>query len=96
MSDWKTEYERRVRAVVQKKLGSYASVDSADVVTIVENFNEGYACCGGRDPDCYCSFAESASHELRIHVGAHSYTYYSDKYGKGALVQFLDDLMGVE
>lgn len=30
------------------------------------NFSQGYACCGGRDPDCYCSFAESPSAEVSI------------------------------
>lgn len=29
-------------------------------------FKEGYACCGGRDPDCYCSFAESPSADIEI------------------------------
>lgn len=29
-------------------------------------FDEGYACCGGRDPDCYCSFAESPSANVEI------------------------------
>lgn len=35
-------------------------------VTVEMNFNEGYACCGGNDPDCYCSFAESPSAEVQI------------------------------
>lgn len=30
------------------------------------NFSEGFACCGGSDPDCYCSFAESPSAEVSI------------------------------
>lgn len=29
-------------------------------------FNEGYACCGGTDPHCYCSFAESPSANVEI------------------------------
>lgn len=29
-------------------------------------FNEGYACCGGTDPDCYCSLAESPSASVEI------------------------------
>jgi uncharacterized protein (DUF779 family) len=30
-------------------------------------FNKGFACCGGSDPNCYCSLAESPSAEVRIH-----------------------------
>lgn len=37
-----------------------------DSVTVHFNFNRGYACCGGSDPDCYCSYAESPSAEVVI------------------------------
>lgn len=30
--------------------------------------NEGYACCGGRDPQCYCSYAESPSAYIGITI----------------------------
>lgn len=96
MSDWKTEYERRVRAVVQKRIGSFGTVDPDAEVHITESFSEGYACCGGRDPDCYCSFVEPASHEVIVAAGQYSTTYYSDKYGPSATVSFLNDLMEVE
>ena len=35
-------------------------------VRVEMEFNEGYACCGGRDPHCYCSFAESPSASVVI------------------------------
>ena len=35
-------------------------------VTVEMNFNEGYACCGGSDPDCYCSYAESPSSDVTV------------------------------
>ena len=35
-------------------------------VKVEMEFDEGYACCGGRDPDCYCSFAESPSANVSI------------------------------
>lgn len=35
-------------------------------VTVEMNFNEGYACCGGGDPECYCSLAESPSANVVI------------------------------
>lgn len=42
-----------------------ATIESVSIDT---RFNEGYACCGGADPNCYCSFAESASMYLTITV----------------------------
>lgn len=35
-------------------------------VKVEMEFNEGYACCGGSDPNCYCSFAESPSATVSI------------------------------
>jgi hypothetical protein len=35
-------------------------------VKVEMEFNEGYACCGGSDPDCYCSYAESPSANVAI------------------------------
>lgn len=35
-------------------------------VTVEMDFNEGYACCGGTDPDCYCSFAESPKSDVVV------------------------------
>ena len=37
-----------------------------DTVKVDMVFSEGYACCGGSDPDCYCSFAESPSADVVI------------------------------
>lgn len=37
-----------------------------DTVQVKFNFDEGYPCCGGRDPDCYCSMAESPSADVQI------------------------------
>lgn len=41
------------------------SIDRSTVKVAME-FDQGYACCGGRDPDCYCSFAESPSASVEI------------------------------
>lgn len=35
-------------------------------VSVSFYFNEGYNCCGGSDPLCYCSFAESPSASVRV------------------------------
>ena len=45
--------------------GRYGNIDP-ETVKVSFNFNEGYACCGGSDPDCYCSFAESPRAEVVI------------------------------
>lgn len=37
-----------------------------DTVKVEMEFNEGYACCGGTDPDCYCSLAESPTANVKI------------------------------
>lgn len=35
-------------------------------VRVEFHFEEGYSCCGGRDPSCYCSYAQSPVAEVRI------------------------------
>lgn len=35
-------------------------------VSVEMDFSEGYACCGGSNPNCYCSFAESPRAEVVI------------------------------
>lgn len=46
-------------------------------VLVSMDFSEGYACCGGRNPECYCSLAESPKAEVNI-TGTFDET---DKYG---------------
>lgn len=41
------------------------SVDPATVVVQMD-FSDGYACCGGSDPSCYCSQAESPVAQVTI------------------------------
>lgn len=35
-------------------------------IDIGMDFSEGYGCCGGTDPDCYCSLAESPAADVSI------------------------------
>lgn len=37
-------------------------------VALETNYDEGYPCCGGRDPGCYCSLATSASLDLIVTI----------------------------
>ena len=42
-----------------------SDIDWESVHVAIE-FNEGFACCGGSNPDCYCSYAESPSASVVI------------------------------
>ncbi len=57
-------YEDAVRKWGATKLDGYSNIrgkyDEASVSVDFE-LDSGYACCGGSDPNCYCSFAESPS-----------------------------------
>lgn len=46
-------------------------------VTVEMQFNEGFACCGGRDPDCYCSYFESPSASVQIRGRSKSERIYT-------------------
>lgn len=61
------KYDEALREWGARKLeaAGYGDVNRQSVIVEME-FNEGYACCGGRDPDCYCSFAESPSASVMI------------------------------
>jgi len=52
---------------VSKLQESYPKVTFIpSTVTVEMDFNEGYACCNGTDPLCYCSFAESPRSDVRV------------------------------
>ena len=44
----------------------YSDIRVVGPITVRMNFDEGYACCGGTNDGCYCSFAESPSADVRI------------------------------
>lgn len=66
------KYEEALRKWGERKLHTSgrgpwgAEADSFDLVTVSTYFNEGYACCGGADPLCYCSFYESPSASVEV------------------------------
>jgi hypothetical protein len=56
----------------------YPSIDIDPAsVSVGMDFNAGFACCGGRDPDCYCSFAESPSATVKITGEGRDLRYHS-------------------
>lgn len=64
------KYETALQLWGAEKLSAYNPTLRDEIslpsVSVNFNFNEGYACCGGSDPDCYCSFAESPSAEAQV------------------------------
>jgi hypothetical protein len=63
------QYEDALREWGARKLEASYRVHKSETVSrpsvvVKFTFNKGYACCGGTDPDCYCSFAESPSAEV--------------------------------
>lgn len=63
------------------KLSIYSGIRGKfDPASVAVDFgvNEGFACCGGSDPDCYCSFAEAPYLKADI-------TYRTLKGGNGRI-----------
>ncbi|QOI67539.1 hypothetical protein SEA_BEUFFERT_164 [Streptomyces phage Beuffert] len=63
------QYEKALKTWGAKRLSTPRKTVNPDIVTVEMEFNEGYACCGGRDPNCYCSYAESPSANVVITAG---------------------------
>jgi len=49
----------------RKLLVVYPGTEYSEVEVDVD-IDPGYNCCGGSDPDCYCSYAESPSMQIEI------------------------------
>lgn len=65
------KYEDALKVWGAKKLVEQnrgVKVEKIDVesVKVEFEFDEGYACCGGSDPNCYCSFAEPPTANVKI------------------------------
>lgn len=61
-------YEEAVRIWALKNMSRYKIRKEIVEDSVSVNFvlDEGFGCCGGTDPDCYCSFAESPSCKAEI------------------------------
>lgn len=64
-------YEKALKLWGRKKLAERFPSEKIhlDDVQVEMEFYQGYACCGGTDPLCYCSFAESPSALVVIRAG---------------------------
>jgi hypothetical protein len=60
-------YEAALKAWGAKRLERTIAgqIDPA-TVEVRMKFDAGFACCGGRDPECYCSFATSPTADILI------------------------------
>jgi hypothetical protein len=63
-------YDEAVKVWGAGRLSCWSCRDTARIdtstVTVEFDFDEGYACCGGTDPSCYCSFAEAPRADVLI------------------------------
>lgn len=63
------QFEKALKVWGAERLSTKRHTVNPDTVKVEMEFNEGYACCGGTDPDCYCSYAESPSAHVTITSG---------------------------
>lgn len=70
------KYEDALRLWGARKIASSYRITVEDIVLgsvrVDFTFDEGYACCGGSDPNCYCSFAESPRAEVAVSASTKS------------------------
>ena len=61
-----------------KRWGAYkVGTEDWESIEVEFDFDSGWACCGGSDPDCYCSFAESASMQIVVYQNEKVNKYYN-------------------
>lgn len=65
------QFEQALRVWGAERLSTNRRTIDPDTVTVEMEFNEGYACCGGTNPNCYCSLAEYPSAYVVISSGIH-------------------------
>lgn len=63
------QFEKALKIWGAERLSTKTHTVNPDTVTVETEFNQGYACCGGTDPNCYCSYAESPSAYVVITSG---------------------------
>jgi hypothetical protein len=63
------QYEKALKVWGAKRLSTPRKTVNPDVVRVEMEFDEGYACCGGTDPNCYCSYAQFPSAKVVIMAG---------------------------
>jgi hypothetical protein len=64
-----TTYDEAVRKWGVTRLSGYRNIKGKfdeTSVTVDFELDSGFNCCGGSDPDCYCSMAESPSMKAYI------------------------------
>ena len=87
-------YEDALKAWGLTKLKEWYPNDkiNPDDVVVRMNFNPGYACCGGSDPLCYCSFAESPSAEVRVEAWPRSWVMSVENFDFATVLKEICDV----
>lgn len=89
-------YEEALRLWGYKKLeDSLYKTESVENIDVRMNFNQGFNCCGGRDPECYCSMAESPSAEVIIsgHTSRNRYVQHKIELEDFDFVKILGEII---
>lgn len=77
----------------RKILEVYPKHNKNKVVSVSFELDEGYACCGGQNPECYCSFAESPYAFVLISSGGHEVRIGSYAFDIASMVMELTDIV---
>jgi hypothetical protein len=62
-------YEQALKVWGAKRLSTSNRTVNPDAVSVFMDFDEGYACCGGTQEGCYCSYAYGPSANVVISAG---------------------------
>lgn len=68
------QFEKALKVWGAQRLSYGKTKIDPETVQVETHFDEGYACCGGSDPNCYCSYAESPKAYVIITSGEHRQT----------------------
>lgn len=63
------QYEKALKVWGAQRLSNSRKTVSPDDVRVEMEFDEGYACCGGTNEGCYCSYAYPPSANVVITAG---------------------------
>lgn len=87
-------YEEALEEWGRRKLVKrYPKHDKDKTVSVKIELDQGYACCGGRDPDCYCSYAESPSAYILISSGRNEVKIFVEELDIAGLAMELTDIV---
>jgi hypothetical protein len=63
------QFEQALKVWGAERLSTKTHKVDPDTVTVETEFDQGFACCGGSNPGCYCSYAYGPSANVVITAG---------------------------